>query len=288
MLEQQKFSGTITVVEASRANEWLKSGLAIFVKQRKTWMLMMLFLMAFGFLSMTLSVVGLLALKILTPVLLAGLMQSCLLLEKNTALSVFNLFDGFQNRFSSLVRIGLLYTSLHLLAALVLAWFFTANAGPLFLESLEKLSKVLAEGGTPDFKMLVPPPVGVFVKTAILWIFLSIPALMLLCFSPLLARLYGVDVHASIRLSFTAVWRNRAAFLTLALSLVILVLLLLSPIILLTFIVQFMATPLLPLLLMMVYFILMLIIRPILIASIYAAHKDVFGTGETKSDTLIA
>ncbi len=288
MFEQKNFTGTINVVEASRANDWLKSGIAIFVSQRKTWMLMMLCLVAFSFLSMTLSIFGLLALKVLMPVFLAGTMQCCVLLEQHKPVSVSTLFDGFQNQFPNLLRIGLLYACLHLLGMFVLAWYIAASADPLFLESLEKVSDAVAQGAALDLTMLVPPSTSVLLKSAILWVFLSVPALMLLCFSPLLTRLYGVHVYTSIRTSFAAVWMNRSAFFTLLLSLLFLVLVFLLPILVLMFILKLMQTAVAPLLVMTIFFITMLIIRPILIAAIYAAHKDIFDTGVPKNDVLMA
>jgi len=257
MSEQQNFTGVIEVVEAARANAWLKSGIAI-------------------------------SLKTLMPVFLAGTMQCCALLEEQRSVSVFTLFDGFQNRFRELIRVGLLYTCLHMLSIFVLAWFIATSAGPLFHASLEKLSNAVAEGAALDLSMLVPPAPSVLIKSAILWMLLSIPALMLLCFSPLLVRLYGVDVYSSIQTSFTAVWRNRAAFCSLLLSLLFLVLIFLLPIMVLMFILKLLATPVAPLLFMTTFFITMLIIRPILIASIFAAHKDIFNTREPRNDVLMA
>ena len=290
MSEQQDFPRAITIVERARAQEWLKSGIALFAAQRKTCMLMMLCLVVCGFISMTLlSEIGVLAYKTLLPFFVAGRMYRGVVLEHEKPLSVLNLFDGFQNQLPQLIRTGLLYTCLHLISVLILAWFFTANAGPLFIESLEKIASVATEGGTPDLATLVPPPPGILIKSAILWLFLSIPSLMLLCFSPLLTRLYSVDTFTSLRLSFTAVWRNRSAFFTLALCLLFLLMVFMLPIMLLMFFLKLMSVTVAPLFLMMVYFIIMLIMRPILIASIYTAHKDIFTIDSApKKDILMA
>jgi len=280
MSEDKNFPDTIQVVNSASAIDWLKSGVGLFVLQRQIWMLMMLLLLVFSLLAMTVPLFGLLVLKVLAPLFMAGIMHACYLLEQNGKISVFNLFDGFRDQTAELVRLGLIYTLLYIIAGILLSWYFAVSGGQLFLESIEEMSNAMARGENPDIQMLVPPPTIVLIKSIVVWLLLSMPALMLMCFAPLLIIRYGVDMRRSVRLSFVAVWKNRAAFFRLSLYLIAVLVVFLLPLLLVMLFFGSAANAIRPLVLMMLFFIFMLVIRPIAITSLFAAHKDIFTSGQ--------
>lgn len=276
MTDVARFSGNITQVDGSRGGDWLKLGIQQFAQQRQRWMLMMLLLMVISLFAVSLPVLGPFMIKVLAPALTAGMFSCCFKLQQGEEFVVTDVFNGLREKPRQLIRLGLLYTFLLLMLSYVLLMFFIANGGQPFVESIHALNELMQAGDKPDFSVLVMPEKIVLVKSILLWLVLFVPIFMLMLFAPLLVLKYDLDVLQSVKMSLRASWLNRAALYRYMLGALLIFSIMLAPILLLAMIASYFGQSVLPVLSMMLLVIGMLILRPIFIASVYAAHQDIF------------
>jgi len=140
-------------------------------------------------------------------------------------------------------------------------------------------------GEQPDPSILVIPEPVVIVRTAIFWLLCYVPILMLMTFAPILVWKYQLGLLESMRLSFVAIWKNRAAMWCYLLALMVVLAIYLVPLLLIGWVLANYSDSVLPLVATMIFVISALIIKPILIASAFEAHQDLF---LTKNEYLAA
>jgi hypothetical protein len=88
--------------------EWIKAGWELFKKAPGLWIAITVI---FVIITIVLSAIPLvsLALNLLLPVFMGGMMLGCKALDEGEELTVGHLFAGFSNNFGNLVLVGLLY-----------------------------------------------------------------------------------------------------------------------------------------------------------------------------------
>jgi hypothetical protein len=224
-------------VPAGQGWHWIAAAWDLFKRSPGTWIL--IFLLAFAILVATSIVpfVGSIAFSILTPVLTGGVMLGCAALERGEPLEVAHLFAGFREHTAPLVTTGLIYLAGGVLIILVMGLIFGI---PLVVAMLG--------GGAP-------PPFGL--QTLLLLILvafgLSVPLVMAIWFAPALVALHDMKPVAALQASFIGCLKNIVPFLVyglIALGLAIVA--------------------------MLPAFLGLLVLVPVLMASVYTGYRDIF------------
>jgi uncharacterized membrane protein len=170
------------------------------------------------------------------PVFIGGLMLGCRKIEKGDDIELADLFSGFKHSGGSLVLVGLIGLGLTI-AAIVPAAIIVAVSGYF---------GAVAGGDMASMGMGV-------IFGVLLFMALVIPVYMALWFAPALVALQGHNSTHAIAQSFRGCLRNFVPFLVYSLILFVLAIIASIP-------------------LMLGW----LILVPVLIASVYAAYRDIF------------
>jgi hypothetical protein len=226
-------------VSMGRGAGWLADGFDLFRQSPGIWMLLTV-IFIFGL--MILSVIPLvnLALNLLLPVLIAGLLLGCRALDEGDALQVETLFAGFKENVGQLVLVGLIY-----LGGIIVIGMFAA------LAAFGVMGASLFSGASPS--AMGPAAAGIFLIVVLVAMALVLPLLMAFWFAPALVVFHEQDAVGAMKQSFFGCLKNILPLLLFGfLSMVLTVL----------------AT--LPILLGW------LVIWPMFIGALYSAYKDVF------------
>lgn len=226
-------------VDAGRGWAWIAEGFELFKKEPGLWIGIVL---VFFVIMVALSIVpflGVIAAYLLLPVFGGGMMLGCQSLQRDGTLEMGHLFAGFKAQAGNLVTVGALAIVGWIIVALpVLA---IVGFGAFFGALRGDTAGIAAIGGSLALGALVG-------------LALSVPIYMALWFAPALVALRGVAPVASLKQSFTGCLRNIVPFLIYGL------------------VVFFLSIPA-TLLLGLGW----LVLGPVLVASIYAGYRDIYG-----------
>jgi len=248
------------LVSASHGAKWISGGFSIFMKQPGMWILIWL---TWALIQLVAAImpIGSLAMTLLTPVFTAGFMIATAWRARDEELDIAYLFAGFK-QIKPLLCVGLV----GLLAQFSLAMIFVVIVASVLLSSginsdiLQSLPTLDGNDTTNQVAQLSAfvEKLGPGVVATLLFITLAAALLYAvlmfgLSFAPALVALGKLAPMTAIRLSFHAVFANWLPFtvyglLAMALTLVA-------------------AIPL---------FLGLLVVSPLLIATIYVAYKDIF------------
>ncbi len=235
-------------VAAGRGLAWLGDGWRMFKEAPGSWVACFVLFCLMMIVLMLIPVLGNIAGALLSPVLIGGLMLGCRELARNEELMVAHLFAGFKEKSGPLLTLGLLEFALSLVVMLIAAAIVFMTVGAVFLGVLM--------GQTPEPGMTMEP--GFWIGAAVLMlvvIALFIPVSMAVWFAPPLVAIDGVVPLAALKWSFFACLKNIWSFLVYALVFCGLAIVASIPLGLGW-----------------------LVLGPVLIASVYAAYRDIFFT----------
>src|SRR5271170_6878267 len=225
-------------VPAGRGWDWILSGFALFKKQPGIWVLIFIVFAVICGLFSVVPLIGLLINTLLLQIFAGGLMLGCESLDLRNEFEVRYLFAGFRRSTTNLVLLGVLAT---VGCIVVLIPGFLIVGGGSFLGMLH--------GGLPGIATI-----GLsFVLATLIVLALSIPLYMALWFAPALIVFHNLEPVTALKASFTACLRNVVPFLVY--GVVILVLSVIA------------AIP---------FGLGLLVLGPVIIASIYTAYRDIF------------
>lgn len=237
----ENFQAAGRAVGAGRGWDWIVEGFALFRKQPGMWILIAVLL---GVLFIAISMIpllGALANALLFPIFGAGLMLGCKALDQGGALEIAHVFAGFKQKTGDLVMVGVFS---------LVGWVIIGTAtvavigGGVFM--------VILRGGTPEAGVSI-----VSMLIALLLVAgLSVPLYMATWFAPVLIVLHELAPAAALKASFFACLRNWIPFLVYGVVLLVLCLLAAIP-----------------------AFLGYLVLIPVLAASVYTAHRDIFCPG---------
>jgi len=226
-------------VPAGNGWSWIRDGFAMFREQPGTWILIVIVFVVIAIVMGLIPFVGSLALQLLTPVFTGGVMLGCRQIEEGGEFSVGTLFAGFSNRGGQLVLLGLV--GLLAIVLIVMATGLVFGIGGLALFSDGAIGQRAAIGFAT---MMLALLVGLA---------LSLPVYMALWFSPALIVLNDLPLGAAIKASFSGCLRNVVPFLVYGVVLFVFLVLAIIPVLLG-----------------------MLVMLPVLFASIYTAYRDIY------------
>jgi uncharacterized membrane protein len=231
-------------VPASNALAWI-GGWAMFVKAPGVWILnVCLFLVVTLFVA-AVPLLGSIAVNLLMPILIGGIMLGCKSLDEGNGLQVQHLFEGFKDKGGRLAMIGLLmfaYTFVIIMAVVIVMVIMFGAALLHVMSDQQAISSFLAERGILVFLLLVLVAVA-----------LMIPLTMAFWFAPALVVFHDLDAVQAMKQSFKACLRNILPFLLYGIVYFVL-----------------MIVAMIPLLLGL------LVIGPVGYGSLYASYKDIF------------
>lgn len=248
------------VVAAGRGWQWLAEGWSLFRKNPVTWLALTLLLAVLWAVSFIIPVLGPLLFNLLSPALFAGLMLGCRALENGEPLEIAHLFAGLKRHAAPLVTVGGVY----LVGTVVVVGVVLVVAGGSTLPAV--LSK--PEADIEALRAAARSMALAFAVGALVYL----PLLMVIWFAPMLVVFNGLAPVPAMKLSFTACLSNTAPFLVYGLAILLAWFVLSLPAALgaiggVVVIALFVAS------------------IPVLICSVYASYKDVFGSGAPASPT---
>ena len=232
-------TGEPRAVDAGQGWAWIVSGFELFKKQPGIWVVIGIVLFVILMVLAFIPFLGAIAMYLLFPVFMGGLMLGCQSLARDGTLEINHLFAGFKTQTGSLVVLGaisigaMIVIMLPVMAIVGFGAFFGASAGG-----------AAGMGG-----------IGASFLLAFLIAFaLSMLVYMALWFAPALVVLRGVAPIEALKQSFGACLKNIVPFLVYGLVMMVL---------------SFVA--MIPLLLGW------LVLGPVFATSIYTAYLDIFG-----------
>ncbi|MBM3373226.1 MAG: hypothetical protein FJY44_05065 [Betaproteobacteria bacterium] len=234
-------------VAMSNGWRWIVDGFRLFRRQPLIWILLLGALMLIGLVSTLLQPVGPLAISLLTPVFIAGLMNACLITDRGGEPDIGHLFSAFRGHAAPLVTIGGVY----LVGNIVAVGVVLMGAGNEALQVV--LSRTRNEAAMAQ--ALRDLSSGLLTGTLVF-----MPVLMAVWFAPLLVVFRGMTPVAAMKSSLQACWRNLLPFTLYGAAIVVL---------------WIIAS--IPLMLGLV------VLLPVMACSVYTAYKDLYGEVEVEA-----
>jgi len=189
-------------VPAARGWNWIADGWTLFKQAPGIWMLV-IFVFALVWLVGFVPVVGSIALTLLMPVFVGGIMSGCQSLDEGSGLRFDHLFEGFRTRFGTLVAVGALS-----LAASV------ASVAIGVLIALMMGTGVGMFGAMTTGSVEASPAMGLaLVLVLLIGMALMIPIAAAVWFAPALVVLQNLGAVEALKASFTGCLRNMVPFL---------------------------------------------------------------------------
>lgn len=186
-------------VPAGNGWRWIAEGFDLFRRQPGAWIALVV-VAALIFIGLALiPVLGSLAGMALAPVFAGGIAIACREQDRGRALRLGHLFEGFRERFGTLVSIGLIYLGITVVLALVVGLATGAGMWTL-LGSSADAAAVAGAGLTLVLAFLV-------------MLALLLPLFMALWFAPALAVFHEQGPAEAMKSSFVACLRNIGPFL---------------------------------------------------------------------------
>lgn len=243
-LETPAAEGGFTLVEPQKISagggiDWIKEGYYHFKQAPLGWIGMVIL---YFIIVIVLSVIPLVSLvvNIINPVFIGGFMIACYRQTQNEPFSVGDLFAGFKTNFGRLAAVGAIY-----LVSLVI--IVGGAVGLMFAMMGQEMMAMMAQ--TPDPSMILAK----FSMFFLLLFGLMSLVMMAYIFAPVLIVMHDVTAVAAMKLSFKGCWRNMLPFLVYGLAAMLLSIVAMIPLGLG-----------------------LLILMPVMTASIFAAYRQIF------------
>jgi uncharacterized membrane protein len=232
-------------VPAGNGMQWISSAFKLFGQAPGIWILNIVILFFLTIFMAFIPILGSIATNLLMPVITAGIMLGCRALESGDRLRVEHLFAGFQNRAGQLILVGLF----GLVGAIVLVIGLIILAVVLFGSGIMQnwgdeaaFATWMMEQGWMMLILLV------LIATA-----LFIPLAMALWYAPALVVFHEMEALTAMKNSFLGCVKNIVPFLLYGIVLFVLMILAVIPIGLG-----------------------LLVIVPVMYASIYTSYRDIY------------
>lgn len=240
-------------VPAGHGWTWIAEGFALFRRSPANWLVIVLILLALSQLLAAVSVLGLLFI-LLMPLLIAGLMEGCRAVERGEPLKLAYLACGFQNNAADLVTLG----GISLVGNLGVMMLVIALAG----DSLPAFNAAVTSGAALDTSPELRAAWAAVARAMLVGILVSLPLVLALFYAPLLVYFHGLRPLAAMKSSLQACVRNTSALLVYGLV---------------VFAGMVIAVPFAKAL--SSYHLALWLLAPVLLPSLYASYKDVYGVG---------
>lgn len=228
-------------VNAGQGWTWIAEGFGLFRKSPIIWIVLFVILAAIFLASLFIPLIGPLIFNLLLPAFVAGLMLGCRALEQGEELELIHLFGGFRKNLNQLITVG----GVNLVGQIVIVGVIMVLGGSTLF--------TLFMGG----KELDPETLAATMRTMgiamLVGLALYVPLLMVLWFAPLLVIFHDMRAAAAMKLSFDACLKNIMPFLVYGAVALVLWMIASIP-----------------------FGLGLLVLMPVLLASVYVSYKDIF------------
>jgi uncharacterized membrane protein len=228
-------------VDATNGFKWIGKGWWHFKQAPISWIAVMLIWFVLIFIISLIPILGALAVNVLTPVLIAGLMIGCNEQDHGDDFSISYLFSGFANNAGQSVMIGVFY--------LIFIFLFAFGFAALMFGSIGELASQ-QENPEAMAMMFFSPS---FIISLLVASLLFIPVMMAYLFAPALVVLEDMSAWEAMKMSFMGCLKNFLPFFLYSLAAIVMMIVAAIP-----------------------FGLGLLIVSPILIAAIYAAYRDIY------------
>ncbi|MDJ0807210.1 MAG: BPSS1780 family membrane protein [Gammaproteobacteria bacterium] len=228
-------------VPTGNAVSWLAKGWSHFKQNPFAWILA---LVVWFLLAMVVSLIPLLGgivVNLLTPIITAGFIIGCRAQDDGDDFSVGHLFAGFSTNTGQLVLVGVIYFGVMILVTVVLMGSFFGLVGMQAMDAQDPEMMV---------SMLASPGL---IGAILLGTLLFIPVMMAYLFAPALVALDDLKAIEAMKMSFSGCLKNLLPFTVYGLLAMIMLIVASIP-----------------------FGLGLLIVLPVLTASIYAAYRDIY------------
>ena len=187
------FDGRSRAVSAASGFEWLKQGWVLFLVNPAIWVAIALLLLLILIGVQIVPWVGTLATFLLTPLLVAGLLQAARKASDGVKLELTDFFVGFRKNSRNLVQVGVLY-----MVGMLLVWMVVMMVG----------------GGSVASGMLMGNAAGAglalggMLLSMLISVLLTVPLFMGVWFAPALVLFNDMDAVDALKASFFACLKN--------------------------------------------------------------------------------
>ncbi len=232
-------------VAASQGWQWIVQGFALFRKNPLIWMVLFTVYFLLALSAAAIPLLGPLAVTLFAPVFTASFMLACAAVENGEDLEISHLFAGFRHNATQLISVGGIY----LVGSIVIGGLAMGLGGGAMLGMM--FSPAIHGDAATDAMMagaMGGSLIAVFVALA-----LFAPLLMAYWFAPALVIFRDLNALDAMKLSLLACWRNWASFLVYGLASLALMIVAMVPIGLG-----------------------LLVLVPVMTASIYTSYRDIF------------
>ncbi len=231
---------------------WLLAGFALFRRHPP-----LMTALTFGYLLTVIVVnlvpkIGPFLLPLLLPTLTVMLANGCRAIERGQAFASETLTAGISAQGAGLARLG----GLHLLGSALLVLGSSVLGEPI----------TISDGMDPEEAMALVTDLGIMLVMAS-------PLLMAFWFAPLLLAWNGISAGKSLFFSFVASWRNWRAFAMYGLALILVGAVLPGMILIVAGLIS---EPLLAVLSIALRMLLIFVLAPTMVATMYLSYRDVF------------
>lgn len=225
-------------VDAGQGLAWISEGWRLFSASKGAWIGILIVYIVLLLVSSFIPFAS----NVLNPILLGGIMLGCRALDQGEEMGVGHLFAGFSKNVGSLVLLGVLMLVFILVVAVIAGVLTIGGAAGIALASGKGDPSVIAGAGAEAIILFV-----------LVLLALGLPIMMATWFAPALIVLHDVPVLQAMLLSFKGALRNIIPFLLYGIAMLVLMLIAMIPLGLG-----------------------LLVLGPVMFASIYASYKDIF------------
>ncbi len=229
----------IKKLPAGRGWEWIKEGFEMFKANPGVWVLLAIVYLIIVIVLSFIPLLGSLALNVINPVFIAGIMLACVAIYNRENFSVGHLFKGFQiPQTGRLCLLGLLLLviifGIMMVVGIIAAVVLGASGG---------FEMMLANGG---------PGIGMILMFLVVML-VMLPITMMMYFAPPLVALSDVSITESLSLSFRGCLKNMLPFLVFGLIAILLSIIAIIP-----------------------FGLGLLVLMPVMFAALFCAYKDIY------------
>lgn len=232
-------------VDAGQGWQWIVDGFKLFRKNPPIWITLFVIYFLIVIAVSIIPVVGPLVMTLLAPVFTAGFMLACRDLEQGGELELGYLIAGFKHNTGQLITVGGLY----LVGSIIILGLMMLTGGGAILGS----AALGHMHGAEPAEVMVGAMGGMLIALLVA-LALLVPLLMAYWFAPALVVFHGIPAAEAMKLSFFGCLRNILPFLVYGVISFVLMMIAMIP-----------------------FGLGMLILVPVLNASIYVGYKDIFG-----------
>ena len=229
--------------DAGQGTAWLSAGWELFKQAPGIWIALVVIYIVLAMVLSFIPMIGQLALTLLGPVFMGGILLGCKALDDGQELRIDHLFAGFKEKLGPLVLVGALY-----LAGLVVIGVLVFGLGAMLFGA-----NALANLGSGAMGMNAGSAIMSMLLLCCLVLLLALPLAMAMWFAPALVVFQDMQPLAAMQSSFFACIKNMMPMLVYGLILMILSIVATIP-----------------------FGLGWLVLLPVLLASSYTAYRDIF------------